>query len=57
MAVSSVVGPVVRSVVTTTVNSGQGGGTATPGVDNYLRPASTDKYFRPDGTSLYKRPA
>ena len=56
---------VVRSTVSSTTNrvvkpaTGPGGGTAQvePGVDNYLRPATTDKYRRPDGTSLYKRPA
>ena len=38
-------------------SGGGGGGPVVPGVDNYLRPASTDKYLRPDGTSLFKRPA
>ncbi len=53
----SVASPVARSVSAPIAGGSGGGGPVVPGVDNYLRPATTDKYLRPDGTSLFKRPA
>lgn len=57
MSAAASVGSPVGRAVASSVTVGGGGQAAAPGVDDYLRPASTDRYFRPDGTSLYKRPA